>query len=135
MHIGACEAQAVLAALAWCHVANLEVKDVKIRPDSKHPLEYWTESHRYISHVRLVRTTRQCLEEARSNFCVTFEHTKAHEGQWQNECADSLAKMGSYSFPAERTLVFSMAQWYETFQVPTRRVLLDDSNPRSVPFW
>ena len=65
----------------------------------------------------------------------TFEHTKAHEGQWQNECADSLAKMGGYSFPTENALALSMAQWYQTFQVPTQRVPLGDANPLSVLFW
>ena len=40
VHIGACEVQAVLAALAQCHVANLEVKDVKIRPTASMPLEH-----------------------------------------------------------------------------------------------
>ena len=48
----------VIAALAWCHIANLEVKDVKIRPDSKYAIGVLDKSHRCISHVRLVRTTR-----------------------------------------------------------------------------
>ena len=57
----------------WCgHVANLQVKDVIMRPHSKYAIEVLDRSHRCISHVRLVRTTRQCLEEARSKFCVAF---------------------------------------------------------------
>ena len=96
---------------------------------------HWSTGQECISHVRLVRTTRQCMEKARSRFCVTFKHTKAHGGQWQNECGDSLAKLGSYSFPAEIVLALSMAQWYQTFQVPTQRILCGDSNPLSVLFW
>ena len=80
VHVGACEVQAVFAALSWCHVANLEAKNVKIRPDSKYAIGVLDRSHRCFSHVRLVRPTRQCLERARSKFRVSFEHIEAHEG-------------------------------------------------------
>ena len=87
--VGTCEVQVFFAALSWCHVANLEAKNVKIRPDSKYAIGVLNRSHRCTSPVRLVRSTKQCLERARSKFRVSFEHIKAHEGQWQNECADS----------------------------------------------
>ena len=79
--------QAVVAALAWCHVANLEVKDVTIRPDSMYAIGVLDRSRRSIYHVRLVRATRRCLEKERSKCCVTFKHTKAHECQWAVEAA------------------------------------------------
>ena len=99
VQIGACEIQAILAALAWCHDVNVEAKSVTIRPDSMYPIGVLDRSHCCISHVQLVRATRHCLENARNKWRVNFKHTKAHQGQWQNELADSLAKMGSYSFP------------------------------------
>ena len=91
----------MLATLAWCHDANLEAKSVTIRRDSMYAIGVLDRSHRCISHVQLVRATRHCLENARNKWRVNFKHTKAHQGQWQNELPDSLAKMGSYSFPSE----------------------------------
>ena len=48
VHVGPCEVQAVFAALSWCHVANLEAKNVKIRPDSKYAIGVLDRSHRCI---------------------------------------------------------------------------------------
>ena len=39
--------------LWWCHADNLEVKDVKIRPDSKCAIGVLDWSHRCIADVRL----------------------------------------------------------------------------------
>ena len=122
---------AILAALAWCH----GVKSVTIRPDSMYAIGVLDRSHRCISHVQLVRATRNCLENARNKWRVNFKHTKAHQGQWQNELADSLAKMGSYSIPSESTLHLSMARWYQNSQTPAHTIPVTDSNPMSVPFW
>ena len=135
VQIGACEIQAILAALAWCHHVNLEAKSVTIRPDSMYAIGVLDRSHRCISHVQLVRATRNCLDNARNKWRVNFKHTKAHQGQWQNELADSLAKMGSCSFPSESTLPLSMARWYQNSQTPAQTIPVTDSNPMSVPFW
>ena len=78
VQIGACEIQAILAALAWCHDVNLEAKSVTIRPDSMYAIGVLDRSHRCISHVQLVRATRHCLENARNKWRVNFKHTKAH---------------------------------------------------------
>ena len=135
VQIGACEIQAILAALAWCHDVNLESKSVTIRPDSVYAIGVLDRSHRCISHVQLVRATRHCLENAINKWRVNFKHTKAHQGQWQNELADSLVKMGSYSFLSESTLPLSMARWYQNSQTPAQTIPVTDSNPMSVPFW
>ena len=134
VQIGACKIQAILAALAWCHGVNLEAKNVTIRPDSMYAIGVLDRSHRCISHVKLVRATRHCLENARNKWRVNFIHTKAHQGQWQNELADSLAKMGSYSFPSESTLHLSMARWYQNSQTPAQTIPVTVPNPMSVPF-
>ena len=91
---------------------------VTIRRDSMYAISVLDRSHRCISHVQLVRATRHCLDNARNKWCVNFKHTKAHQGLWQNELADSLAKMGSYSFPSESMLPLSMARWYQNSQTP-----------------
>ena len=135
VQIGACEIQAILAALAWCHEVNLEAKSVTLRPDSMYAIGVLDRNHRCISNVQLVRATRQCLENARNKWCVNFQHTKAHQGQWQNELADALAKMGSYSFPSESMLPLSMARWYQNSQTPVQTVPANVANPWSVPFW
>ena len=72
MHIGACEIQAVSAALAWCHVANVEVKDVKIRPDSGCAIVVLDRSHRVAgaNHETVLGESKQQV------LC----HLQAHEG-------------------------------------------------------
>ena len=71
VHIGACEVQAVLAALAWCHVAKLEFKDVKIRPDSKYAIGVLDRSHRCISHVRLVQQEKSLVSPSSTQRLTT----------------------------------------------------------------
>ena len=67
VHVGACEVQTVFAALSWCHVANLEAKMSKSDPSGNMPLERWTGVIVAFHTCDLVRSTRQCLERARSN--------------------------------------------------------------------
>ena len=98
-------------------------------------LEFWTGITVAFHTCRLVRATRQCLENARTNWYVNFKHTKIHQGQWQNECADSLAKMSSYYVLSESTLPLSMARWYQNFQKTAQRGLVTDWNPMSVLSW
>ena len=72
------------------------------------PLEFWTgvTAAFHTCNWCELRGTVWRLQETSGN----FQHTKAHQGQWQNALADSLAKMGSYSFPSESTLPLSMAR-------------------------
>ena len=91
-------------------------------------------SHRW-HFTRAIGTRGHCLENARIKWSVNFKHNKAHQGQWQDELADSLPKMGSYSFPSESTLPLLMARWYQKSQTPAQTIPVTDSNPTSVPFW
>ena len=116
-------------------MSTWKAKRVTIRPDSMYAIGVLDRSHRCISHVQLVRAARHCLDNARNKWCVNFKHTKAHQGQWQNELADSLAKMGSYSFPSESALPLSMARWYQNSQTPSQTIPVTDANTMSVPFW
>ena len=54
VQIGACETQAILAALSWCNDVNLEAKSVTIRPNSMYATGVLDRNHCCISHVQLV---------------------------------------------------------------------------------
>ena len=123
------------AAQEACASVEHEIEEEEDQDEEMHAIGVLDRSHRCISHVQLVRATRHCLENARNKWRVNFKHTKAHQGQWQNKLADSLAKMGSYSFPSESTLPLSMARWYQNSQTPAQTIPVTDPNPMSVAFW
>ena len=109
VHIGACEIQTVFAAFVV--VPRCQFGGLTCQNQTRQQICHWRSGQGSSLHF-----TR--------DWCVPRDNAWRGQdagGQWQNECADSLARMGSYSFPTVTPAIADMSEGFPHRAAPPQR--------------